>query len=198
MNESQQYDQKALAEIVVLFNEAEEAIKYIEDFGENLIVPAVNQLRYTGNHLVRYLSSSQNIEELKDAAKHVKRATYDAYEAAILYHILEYNKFKNDYRGVVVSQVISDYSDIQDSIEKARSFVRTNGESKTRGENYRDGRQHLENIIKETRRLNSSRDELNKLIKKERRDFLRDVVVAFGVVAGIVGAIVACLQLLKC
>lgn len=185
MSEEPQYDQKALCEIVELFNEAEAAIKYIEDFGENLIVPSVNQLRYTGNHLVRYLASPGNHEELKDAAKHVKRATYDAYEAAIIYHLLSYNKFKDDYRKVVVSQVIQDYASIQESIEGARSFVRDNQESKTRGENYKNGRKHLEIIIKNTTRLNASRDELNKLIKKERLHFFLGLVAVLSLIAAV-------------
>ena len=186
MSEESQYDTEALSEIVTLFNEAESAIKYIEDFGENLIVPAVNQLRYTGNHLVRYLSSPTNREELRDASKHVKRATYDAYEAAILYHLLEYNKFKNDYRRVIVSQVIQDYNTIQESVESARSFVRANQESNTRGENYKNGKKHLEVIINNTNRLNAGRDELNKLIRKERRNFLVAILAALTLTVTIV------------
>lgn len=195
MNEIPPHDQAKLSEIVALFTEAEEAIKYIEDFGENLIVPAVNQLRYAGNHLVRYLSSSAEVDELRDAEKHAKRATYDAYEAAIFYHLLEYNKFHDDYRKVVISQVIPNYSDIQISIESSRSFVRANGGSKTRGENYKDGRTHLEKLINETQKLSISRDELNKLMKKERNTFMWMVL---GGMATIAALAVGVLQYIKC
>jgi len=88
-------DQSTIREICALFTEAEHAIKEVEDSGGELIVPAVNQLRYTGNHLVRYLSDpgvEAARDELDDAIKHCKRATYDAYEAAILNQLME---FKN-------------------------------------------------------------------------------------------------------
>lgn len=62
MNNGPYDPQKLLQEIVELFNEAEAAIKYIEDYQEELVVPPVNQLRYAGNHLVRYLADHKNIE----------------------------------------------------------------------------------------------------------------------------------------
>ncbi len=102
-------DQATLQEICVLFTEAERAIKEVEDTGGELIVPAVNQLRYTGNHLIRYLSDPA-VEaaryELADAIKHCKRATYDAYEAAILHQLMELKKFKDDYRKTQITTII--------------------------------------------------------------------------------------------
>ena len=44
---------------------------------------------------------------------------------------------------VLISKVISDYTQIQEKIENARSFVRQNDQSKTRGDNYRNGKEHL-------------------------------------------------------
>ncbi|MDA3898214.1 MAG: hypothetical protein PF482_18925 [Desulfobacteraceae bacterium] len=132
MSSGPHYDQKALLKIRELFAEAEKAIKYIEDFGGELVVPAVNQLRYTGNHLVRYLSSLDG-DELRDAGKHAKRATYDAYEAAIVYHLLEYKKFCDDYRRIQISEVIPDYIKHKDKIEAARTFIRDHTKSITRG-----------------------------------------------------------------
>ncbi len=144
MNSEFEDDQKQLAHIGELFNEAEIAIKEIEDFGSELVVPAVNQLRYCGNHLVRYLSDTDNKEELEDSVKHCKRAVYDAYEASIVYHLLEFKIFKEDYRKVQVAIVIPDYADIQQDIRQARDFIRNNNESKTRGEFYKNGRKHLQ------------------------------------------------------
>jgi hypothetical protein len=195
MSEEPAYDKTALSVIAELFTEAESAIKYIEDFGENLLVPAVNQLRYTGNHLIRYLSSPDNTEELNDATKHVKRATYDAYETAMLYHHLEYNKFQDDYRRVVVANVIANYSEIQKEIEDSRDFVRKNNGSKTRGENYKNGKEHLDRLIKNTKILNSSRDELNKLAKKDRNNF---IITLIAIVIAAVGSLFAVLQYVKC
>ena len=43
-------DEEKIEEIVLLFQKAEEAIKKVELIQNELIVPAVNQLRYAGCH----------------------------------------------------------------------------------------------------------------------------------------------------
>jgi hypothetical protein len=179
-------DQEQLAHIAELFKEAEAAIKEIEDFGSELAVPAVNQLRYCGNHLVRYLSNTSNKEELKDSVKHCKRAAYDAYESAIAYHLLEFKKFKEDYRKVQITPIIPDYADIQQKIKQARDFIRDNNESKTRGDFYKNGREHLLLLADNVEKLNSNRDELNKAIRKERTAFLFQVIAAAAAIAAFV------------
>ncbi|VAW36799.1 hypothetical protein MNBD_DELTA03-189 [hydrothermal vent metagenome] len=190
MNSEFDNDQKQLAGIAKLFNEAEIAIKEIEDYGSELVVPAVNQLRYCGNHLVRYLSDTSNKEELSDSIKHCKRAAYDAYESAIVYHLFEFKKFKDDYRRVQITPVISDYADIQQKIIQARNFIRNNNESKTRGEFYKDGRKHLQLLAGNVEKLNSNRDELNKAIRKERTTLLSQVVGGIAAIIAIVTFII--------
>jgi hypothetical protein len=190
--------QQVLQEICDLFKEAEQAIKEVEDTGGELIVPAVNQLRYTGNHLIRYLSDpscAKAADELADAAKHCKRATYDAYEAAILHQLMEYQKFKDDYRTTLVSVVIPNYSELTQQIEQARAFARSNNKSKTRGDFYAAGRDHLKNIVDGVSKLNVNRDELNKQIKRDRRNFIFQV---FGGIVGVCAIINLILNFLKC
>ncbi len=190
MNNKSDDDQELLAYISKLFREAEIAIKEIEDFGSELVVPAINQLRYCGNHLVRYLSDTGNKEELEDSVKHCKRAAYDAYESAIVYHLLEFKKFKEDYRKVQITPVIPDYADIQQKIKQARDFIRNNNESKTRGEFYKDGRKHLQLLAGNVEKLNSNRDELNKAIRKERTALLFQVICGIAAIASIVTFII--------
>lgn len=189
--------QPALQEICTLFTEAERAIKEVEDTGGELIIPAVNQLRYTGNHLIRYLSAPTAPEsgaELSDAAKHCKRATYDAYEAAILNQLMEYQQFKDDYRNTKVTDVIPDYPEIAHEIEKARAFARNNNQGKTRGELYQTGRDHLQTIIENVGKLNACRDELNKQLNRDRRNFAFQVIAAIGAVATVAGLIIKTLS----
>ncbi len=180
-------DHDHLARICSLFKEAERAIKEIEDIGNELIVPAVNQLRYTGNHLVRYLADPDNKSELFDAEKHCKRATYDAYEAAILYYLNLFHKFKDDYRRVTITTVLPDYPDLCLEVDKARKLIRDNNKSKTRGEFYQQCREHLEVIAGNVKKMDACRDELNKLIKKEWRQL---ALLVCGVI-GAAGAITA-------
>lgn len=184
-------DKPLLQEICDLFTEAEKAIKEVEDTGGELVVPAVNQLRYTGNHLVRYLCNPEKTDELHDSVRHCKRATYDAYEAAILYQLEEYRKFKDDYRKTVVIDVIPDYPEIVTSIENARKFARENNNSKTRGEFYLAGRDHLVTITASVNKLDACRDELNKKIKKDRSNFILQLVVIGIAIIGTTIALIA-------
>jgi hypothetical protein len=180
--------QQTLTEICDLFKKAERAIKEVEDIGGELVVPAVNQLRYTGNHLIRYLSDplgSTAMDELGDAVKHCKRAAYDAYEAAILNQLMEYQKFKDDYRNTIIAPIIQDYPKIACAIEKARTLIRNNDQSKTRGEYYRVGREHLQTIADNVATLNASRDDLNKQITRDRHKILFQVIGAFGAIAAV-------------
>lgn len=186
MRNCPQEDQEQLQRIMELFHEAEKAIKEVEDSNGELTVPAVNQLRYAGNHLIRYLSNPSNKDELRDAEKHCKRATYDAYESLMLYYMLQYEKFKNDYRMVQISAVIPDYSDIIASIDNARVFFRDNNESRTRGDYYRDGKKFLLEIKNHVKKLNANRDELNKKIKNARLNFIVSVFVVSAAIVTII------------
>jgi len=189
-------DQSTIREICALFTEAEHAIKEVEDSGGELIVPAVNQLRYTGNHLVRYLSDP-GVEaargELDDAIKHCKRATYDAYEAAILNQLMEFKKFKDDYRKTQITTVIPDYPNISAETERARQFARNNNQGKTRGEQYHAAKDHLRIIVDNVSKLDACRDELNKQISQERRNFLWKLLGLVIAAAGTVAAVWQCL-----
>lgn len=180
--------QQTLKEICDRFGEAERAIKEVEDIGGELVVPAVNQLRYTGNHLIRYLSDPLGrtaMDELGDAVKHCKRAAYDAYEAAILNQLMECQKFKDDYRKTIVTDVIQDYPKIVCKIEEARTFIRDNDQSKTRGEYYKVGREHLQTIAGNVAILNAGRDDLNKQITRDRHKFFFQVIGIIGAVAAV-------------
>lgn len=90
----------------------------------------------------------------------------------MLYCFSEYNKFRYDYKKIVISAVINNYSEICKNIEEARSFIRNNNQSKTRGDQYKECKKYLETIRDNIKILNSSRDELNKLMRKERNQFI--------------------------
>lgn len=182
-------EEETLDEIVALFRDAERAIKYVEDFGQTLVFPAVNQLRYTGNHLVRFLATRDRTE-LIDASRHVKRATYDAYETAIVYQMGCYEKFKQDYQKVQVTKVIPDYVEIQGQIEDARQFIRDHNGSKTRGDHYRDGQEHLDKIKCMVHRLEVSRGELNKLIQSERTKFMLQLTGSVAAVLSVLATVI--------
>ena len=108
-------------EINRLFTLAEKRIKQIE-FNEGLILPAVNELRYAGKHLINSLADS-NIKsqenELRKAEKHCMRAIYDASEAGVLYSIRQYQDFRTRYKSLSLSNYYDDFDTMVETAEKA-------------------------------------------------------------------------------
>lgn len=66
-----------------LFLEAEKSIKDCENITNELPQGAVNELRYAGKHLTKFLLEEDK-EELNKFYRHCKRAQYDAQELSIL------------------------------------------------------------------------------------------------------------------
>ena len=104
-----------LSEISDLFKLAEKKIKFVENLDEGLLFPAVNQLRYVAFHLLRE-SEAQDIslkqEELRKAKNHCQRAIYDSVETGITFCLVKIHEFQEDYKLIVVADVVPAYIDI--------------------------------------------------------------------------------------
>lgn len=96
------------------YSAAETALKEneIESINDGLCFPAVNELRYAGNHLARVLSAHELPQALIDADKalcHAQRAIYDAYDALIMFYFKQCQNFKEDYQSTYISSTIPQY-----------------------------------------------------------------------------------------
>lgn len=177
-------DEKKIEEIVLLFQKAEAAIKKVEVTQSELIVPAVNQLRYAGCHLIRYLKNSEDNDQLNDVVRHCKRSAYDAFEAGIVFSILEYRKFQGDYSKVIIADVVSNYSELQINVDEAIEFI-SKIKKDSRDDHYKECEKSHEIVSETLKKLNSSRNELNKLIKKDRNKFYLFVFAAISALGGL-------------
>lgn len=84
-------DDEAAQFVAVLresFNEAEGEIHRTESLTGRSPVSALNELRYSGSHMLVYLTEG-NIGELKQAAMHGRRAFYDAQRFSLLFLMRE-------------------------------------------------------------------------------------------------------------
>ena len=177
-----------------LFEKAETAIKRVEHETSNLTIPAVNQLRYAGHHLIRSLNDKSKNDELRKAANHCKRALFDAYEAGILYDLILFKKFKEDYNKSVVSNVISDWVEVQQRVDELKEFNikyrkadlddtsihdpdEDDFDDNPRVQNFEECENYFLEMQGITTRLDYARDDLNNSIKKEQMH-LRIAVVA--------------------
>jgi hypothetical protein len=150
--------------VASLYKKAEEALKIIERTQEELIIPTVNQLRYAGCHLSRYVQDQSNKDELVKAANHCQRAIYDAYEAGIYYFSSNFNLFCEDYKEVVISDVLVDWVEIRQKVTNIKHFV-------SNPDNFRDTdtcEQYFLGLRDIIDKIEHARDDLNKIIKKQR------------------------------
>lgn len=152
------------------FEQAEKAIKIVERWHGELVVPAINELRYAGFHIKEYLKTNDE-DQLVKAINHCRRARYDAYEVGIAYSIEEFRKFKDDYRNVIITEIIADFPEIEHEFLETLDFI-NNTQKETREEVYLECERRYQNLCNIIRRLDAARNELNKLIKKELRNLI--------------------------
>jgi hypothetical protein len=146
----------------------------VQSFVDLAGVPAINELRNAGKHLIDALTDDGAVRSQDDLAAgtaHCRRACYEAYEAGILAGMEIIEKFKSDYATVTVGDVIPDYTDIlykaqaaQKSVEVGRhpEFDRTQDHA-TRMAAFRELRACAE-------RLMIGREEMNKKVDRAVQD----------------------------
>ena len=173
---------------------ADKVMKEVQAFVDDAGIPAINELRYAGYHLLNTLipangeASAQ--EELLRAINHCKRATYEASEMGLLTAFDKITDFKSDYQQVVVSQVVPDWTEILtkcDSYRDAITGARQTGDD--RSIDHTKFRDAFVELVGVCRRLDHARDELNKLIEQKRTDAKRFVFAIILTILGIVLAI---------
>lgn len=159
-----------------LFAEAEKRIKEIEHANEGLDIPAINELRYAAYHLLEILNSSPTSQEAhKPKLKaHLQRAIYDACEALISLQLKELKTFQDDYRLIVVSDVVKNYQELMQQAEQASSLIKGNKRGHEGRESYyADALKHVDTLKVTNVTLRAARDDLNKKLALQRRDSRR-------------------------
>lgn len=152
------------------YQEAEDAVHDLGiDSGEGVELNAVNELRYAGNHVLRAIVAQQRdemeecAEEMQRAKRHCDRALYDAYDAAVFFRVTQFERFRNDYRTVPVTDVIRDYPAIRVQVRKALDLLRkARSDASSRGDFYRQVRDTHVALAESIDLLEGAREELNK------------------------------------
>lgn len=105
-----------------LYQQAESVLKSVEQrHGEGLVVPAVNELRYAGYHLVQALQAANAESEksqLDRACKHCRRSIYDSVEVGIHKCLDQFRLFEHDYRLVQIADTAPEYNSAVDAADK--------------------------------------------------------------------------------
>lgn len=184
--------QDLLSEILELFSIAENKIKIIEHLGPGLTFPAVNQLRYVANHLLRACTTiDENFKEneLREAKYNCQRAIYDASEIGIVHLLKEIKIFQEDYKAVVITDVVTNYLDIRTIANKASEFIFTKNNDSATNE-YQEATELFEKLNEAVNTLTNARPELNKKIRRNR--FISFLAIGT-LIASIIGLIISLL-----
>ena len=194
------YDPDDLARIQDLYNKAECFIKHVETHQTEISIPAINELRYAGHHLLKALTADDRDalqKELRKAESHCQRSMYEASESGILYFLGLVNEFAGDFKDVPITQVVPDYLNILTLADQARRQLGAGRLSRDSAEvqaaEYMDTFYTLEGKI---RILDVSRGELNKIkvgeVTAYRRFWINAIIAAGGVTIGIITLVIGC------
>lgn len=167
-------------QVLSSFKQAEQFIKSVEldSNGNDLSVPSINELRYTGHHLVKAIQSDdaeKQKEELKKAYRHCKRASFDAVELGIIGKLETITIFEYDYRKSLIQNVWPDYLDSVAELEKIQCFLKHQNVTRSREDYFDSCLAHYEMAAKISQKARLARPQLNKQRNKAiRRSFIRN------------------------
>ena len=166
-----------LSEISKLFESAEAKIKLIEHLDDGLLFSAVNQLRYVSFHLLRFHGITDNDlknEELRKAKNHCQRSIYDAMEIGIAHYLEQIQDFQQDYKLIVVSDIVPTYLEINKMAEEVTLFLSENTRNSLdercdeRCDNYKESIKKFNELREAANLLKFARLELNKKMRNKR------------------------------
>lgn len=187
-----------VAQFRYAYSQADEFARKVTEFRASVAIPAHNELRYAGHHLLRALSDDGepvDREQLSRAISHCERSMYEASEAGIIHALDRIEEFKRDYRDVVVSEVLVNWSQVLAVAKRTRDMLIS---GRDRGSPSETSAQYMEKfgeLVEICDLLDGSRDDLNKKIverKAARRRYISVFLLrSFGIVAALLAAGVA-------
>lgn len=182
---------------VKAFEEAEAALKDFEHrYHRDLLVPAVNQLRYAGKHLTRIIAGiGRPDEEIRDTIKHCKRSIYDLHELEVIYLAEIFERFQSDYALVAISNdILPGYNQIVQNFDDAIDFIGEIQEN-SREEYYKKCAAHVDTLRASYKAVKAARHPLNALMTQERKKANQTMLLYIGTIAAVCSAIIALIAL---
>ncbi|MDH5179452.1 MAG: hypothetical protein OEZ39_02130 [Gammaproteobacteria bacterium] len=179
--------EKEIAEISKLYSAAEDATKNVEDLhADGIVIPAINELRYAGYHILNALTSENDEDkrsEFSKAKKHCIRASYDAIEVGLLSCLAKYKIFREEYKFEVISSVVPDYLDIQSLVGNIKKFMEKADKSQ-REKYFSELKSLYDKLNPAIDKLEYARDQLNNAMNARRKKFyLTIITIILGVIA---------------
>ena len=185
---------KNLAQYRKVHGEADEVIRKVANFRDKVVIPAINELRYAGHHLLKSIDDDGSVidnKELQKAINHCHRAMYEAIDAGIICALGRIKIFQDDYKKTVVADLIPNYREILVRSHKAQS---QSAKARDHGENsvsMSDEYISLYNsLVEDCYSLDLMRDEINKRLRESIRSYRRWIFTIALMVIGVFTSII--------
>ena len=193
-----------LQEVIKSYEIADGFARTVALYREAAAIPANNELRYAGHHVLQSLDDEGRATDedvLRKAKNHCQRAMYEAAEAGLTRAIRDVHDFQETYGNVVVSRVVTDYANTVALARKAQDMLAQGRSDRESVEEHTAAYMGLFRELRDAIRiLHGSRDDLNSMIqqdlKKEQTEHRRFVVqLATRIVLGVAALVIGYLAL---
>lgn len=146
------------------YREADKLAKEVENFRDEAVIPALNELRNAGRHLIDCISPDGQIKangQYRAALSHCDRATYEAAEAGILTCANIVRVYRSTFANVPISRYVPQYPEIRAEVAAALRELELGRSPEvdpaTRSEEYMS---HFRNLRERCDLLEGAQDDL--------------------------------------
>lgn len=187
-----------LVETAYHFAEAEALLKRVERITCELPTTLINELRYAGSHLSRYILEhdvTKISHEIQKAKGHCERVKFDAYEIMLNYYLDNFIQFFDQFAGTTIplSEIIPGYLESKKVIREARDFVEEHTSKEERVQYSIHAKGYLEELKPLWDVYDDAREEIWKRVQNKRYKVLLTVG---GILLAMTGIAVCTIELL--
>ena len=175
------------------YRRADEFARLISEYRGEVVIPAHNQLRYAGHHLLNALSDdgvAVTEEELREAISHCERAVCDAGAAGIISALDLLDKFFHDYRDIPIREIVPESAEFRKLASGAQDFLSGMNSQENMPESVEAYMDTFRKLREACQFLEHSRDDLNarmaSIICGHRRFIAVIAVTLLGIIVAIV------------
>lgn len=186
-----------ISDLRALYDTADEFAREVAEFRDEIAIPAYNELLYAGHHLLQALDDSGAVsdsEQFRRAVSNCERAMYEAAEAGIISTLESINRFREDYKNIVVKDVVDNYSSILVKARKAQNLLaRRRSDQMSSSERASCYMETFRQLRDDSEMLEASREDLNAKVSEQvrykRRYVIRVLLLLLGIVVAAAGIV---------
>ncbi|MDE0234086.1 MAG: hypothetical protein OXM62_03690 [bacterium] len=172
------------------YAEANELAKMESLFVGKAIIPAHNELRNAGYHILKAIRDPSEIDDdhIRMAIDHCERATYDAAEAALIKVIDTLNDYLGRFKHIPVNEVVPD-------VANTRRLIREGTDLLIKGREHESFDLErvvavLKGLVDAHHLIEGSLPDLNAVLERDIRLARRTLIVAgIGATSAVIGSI---------